>query len=178
VLVLPFAVRSPDSAHVSGSSSSSLLTQPENFIVTRDEAATIAKWSRKFDILVNSLTLPMPLHLPLALSLTQPFTQQICTAFHDNLPIESLFFKLLRPEGTLVLCGLPETALPQMFGQALVVRPLAPSPLSRLQTDPTRRYRERVSRSLDPSLAVRTRSRRCWTSLSRRGSRPGFRFAR
>lgn len=69
--------------------------KPENFIITKDEKACIAKWARTFDII-------------------------ICTAFHDNLPVESLFFKLLAPEGALVLCGLPETALPTMYGQALV----------------------------------------------------------
>ncbi|KAM0751629.1 GroES-like protein [Meredithblackwellia eburnea MCA 4105] len=68
--------------------------KPENFIITKDEAAVAEKYVRSLDII-------------------------ICTSSH-LLPIESLYFKLLRPEGALVLCGLPEEKLPAFFGQAIV----------------------------------------------------------
>ncbi|GAA5964469.1 hypothetical protein JCM3765_006291 [Sporobolomyces pararoseus] len=67
----------------------------DHFVVYKDIAETAKKWARKFDIIV-------------------------CTANNNDLPIESLFFKLLRPEGALVLCGLPEEKLPAMYGHALV----------------------------------------------------------
>jgi len=67
----------------------------DHFVVYKDIAATAKKWARKFDLIV-------------------------CTANNNDLPIEALFFKLLRPEGTLVLCGLPEEKLPAMYGHALV----------------------------------------------------------
>ncbi|KDE08731.1 hypothetical protein MVLG_01186 [Microbotryum lychnidis-dioicae p1A1 Lamole] len=74
--------------------------KPENFIITKDETATAKKWARSFDLIV-------------------------CTAFQDDMPIESLFLKLLRPEGTLALCGLPESKLPAMYGQAFVGKGVA-----------------------------------------------------
>ncbi|KAI5475822.1 hypothetical protein MNV49_000833, partial [Pseudohyphozyma bogoriensis] len=67
----------------------------ENFIITKDIAATAEKWARSLDII-------------------------LCTSFQSDLPIESLFFKVLKPQGALVLVGLPEEKLPAMYGQQLV----------------------------------------------------------
>lgn len=68
--------------------------KPENFIIAKDIEATGDKWNRSLDLI-------------------------ICTSSH-LLPIEELYFKMLRPEGTLVLCGLPEDKLPSFYAQRLV----------------------------------------------------------
>ncbi|GAA5876101.1 hypothetical protein JCM1840_002769 [Sporobolomyces johnsonii] len=70
---------------------------PDHFIVYKDHAATIAKWANTFDLI-------------------------LCTSSSNDIPVEALYFKLLRPEGTLVLCSLPEEKLPAMHGHALVVK--------------------------------------------------------
>lgn len=69
--------------------------KPENFIITKDVKACAKQWERKFDLL-------------------------ICTAFNSDMPIDSLYLRLLKPESTLVLCGLPENGLPNMYAQAFV----------------------------------------------------------
>ncbi|KAL8291860.1 hypothetical protein RQP46_002118 [Phenoliferia psychrophenolica] len=73
--------------------------KPENFIITKDDKETARKYNRTLDII-------------------------ICTSSH-LLPIETLYFKMLRPEGTLVLLGLPEEKLPSFYGQALVGKNLS-----------------------------------------------------
>lgn len=63
--------------------------------MAKDVKETAKKWDRTFDLL-------------------------ICTAFNADMPIESLYLRLLKPESTLVLCGLPEEGLPSMYVQAFV----------------------------------------------------------
>jgi len=67
----------------------------ENFIIAKDQEETAKKWKDKFDLIV-------------------------CTSFQKDLPIETLYFKLLRPQGRLTIVGLPEEKIPAFFGQALV----------------------------------------------------------
>lgn len=69
--------------------------KPENFLITKDVKALLAKHARSFDII-------------------------ICTSFQADLPLESLYFKLLRPEGVIVLCGLPEEKIAGFFAHMLV----------------------------------------------------------
>jgi alcohol dehydrogenase (NADP+) len=61
--------------------------------------ATLDKWERNFDLI-------------------------ICTN-SGLLPLEDMYFPLLRPEGVICLCGLPEEKLPAMFGQVIVRRSVA-----------------------------------------------------
>jgi len=71
----------------------------ENFIIAKDAKATLAKWQRNFDLI-------------------------ICTN-SGLLPLEELYFPLLRPEGVICLCGLPEEKLPAMFGQVIIGRSIS-----------------------------------------------------
>ncbi|KAK4701401.1 hypothetical protein P7C70_g4830, partial [Phenoliferia sp. Uapishka_3] len=73
--------------------------KPENFIVTKDGEATVEKWRDSLDLI-------------------------ICTSSHV-LPIEEVYFQLLRPEGALCLLGLPEDKLPSFYGQALILKNLS-----------------------------------------------------
>ncbi|GAA5896905.1 hypothetical protein JCM6882_007303 [Rhodosporidiobolus microsporus] len=72
----------------------------ENFIVAKDQEETKKNWSRKFDII-------------------------LLTSSATDIPLESLYFSLLRPTGTFVLCALPEKKLAEMYGQALVGKSLS-----------------------------------------------------
>ncbi|GAA5831298.1 hypothetical protein JCM11251_007826 [Rhodosporidiobolus azoricus] len=72
----------------------------ENFIVAKDVEETKKNWSRKFDII-------------------------LLTSSAEDIPLESLYFPLLRPMGTMVLCALPENKLAAMYGQALVGKSLS-----------------------------------------------------
>ncbi|KAH9816586.1 zinc-binding alcohol dehydrogenase [Melampsora americana] len=67
----------------------------ENFIIAKDQEETAKKWENKFDLIV-------------------------CTSFQKDLPIEKLYFRLLRPKGRLTIVGLPEEKIPAFFGQALI----------------------------------------------------------
>jgi alcohol dehydrogenase (NADP+) len=71
----------------------------ENFIIAKDIKATLEKWNRNFDLI-------------------------ICTN-SGLLPLEELYFPLLRPEGVICLCGLPEEKLPAMFGQVIIGRSIS-----------------------------------------------------
>merc|ERR1712226_757740 len=67
----------------------------ENFIIAQNEEETAKKWENKFDLIV-------------------------CTSFQKELPIDTLYFKLLRPGGRLTIVGLPEDKIPAFFGHALI----------------------------------------------------------
>ncbi|CAH7689731.1 chaperonin 10-like protein [Phakopsora pachyrhizi] len=69
--------------------------KPENFIITSDRGDTVKKWSKKFDLI-------------------------LCTSFQADLPLEDLFFPLLRPQGRLTIVGLPEEKIPAIYGQSIV----------------------------------------------------------
>ncbi|KAG0148213.1 hypothetical protein CROQUDRAFT_670034 [Cronartium quercuum f. sp. fusiforme G11] len=69
----------------------------ENFIIAKDEEETGNKWEDSFDLIV-------------------------CTSFQKELPIEKLYFKILRPGGRLTIVGLPEEKIPAFFGQTLIVK--------------------------------------------------------
>ena len=71
----------------------------ENFIIAKDVKATLEKWNRTFDLI-------------------------ICTN-SGLLPLEELYFPLLRPEGVICLCGLPEEKLPAMYGQVIIGRSIS-----------------------------------------------------
>ena len=91
----------------------------ENFIITKDVAAVTKKYNKFFDLIICtsfqvSLFPPQSEYENLLLRLANfPFVQA-------DLPLDSLYFKLLRAEGALVLCGLPEEKLPAFYGHALV----------------------------------------------------------
>ncbi|MBW0495954.1 hypothetical protein O181_035669 [Austropuccinia psidii MF-1] len=72
----------------------------ENFIIAKDLEETVKKWSNKFDLIV-------------------------CTSNQTDLPIDSLYFPLLKAQGRLTLVGLPEQKLPQFFGHALVQKSIS-----------------------------------------------------
>ncbi|GAA6000769.1 hypothetical protein JCM10207_004651 [Rhodosporidiobolus poonsookiae] len=72
----------------------------ENFIIAKDKEETKKNWSRKFDII-------------------------LLTSSATDIPLEELYFPLLRPTGTFVLCALPEKKLAEMYGQALVGKSLS-----------------------------------------------------
>ncbi|BGP13279.1 hypothetical protein JCM10213_004951 [Rhodosporidiobolus nylandii] len=72
----------------------------ENFIVAKDIDETVKNWSRKFDLI-------------------------ILTSSANNVPLEELYFPLLRPTGTFIMCALPEEKLKPMFGHALVGKSLS-----------------------------------------------------
>lgn len=55
----------------------------ENFIIAKDQEETAKKWENTFDLIV-------------------------CTSFQKDLPIDTLYFKILRPGGRLTIVGLPE----------------------------------------------------------------------
>ncbi|GJN87882.1 hypothetical protein Rhopal_000837-T1 [Rhodotorula paludigena] len=71
----------------------------ENFIVAKDAEATVKQWSNTFDII-------------------------LITAPSENLPLDSLYFPLMRNMGAVILCALPETKLPPFFAHALVGKSL------------------------------------------------------
>ncbi|GAA5984387.1 hypothetical protein JCM11641_000120 [Rhodosporidiobolus odoratus] len=72
----------------------------ENFIVAKDKEETKKNWTRKFDII-------------------------ILTSNAADIPLEDLYFPLLRPTGTFILCALPENKLAAMYGQALVYKSIS-----------------------------------------------------
>ncbi|GAA6030135.1 hypothetical protein JCM8097_009278 [Rhodosporidiobolus ruineniae] len=74
--------------------------KPENFIIAKDKEETRKNWARKFDLI-------------------------ILTSSAQDIPLEELYFPLLRPTGTFVLCALPEKKLAEMYGQALVGKSLS-----------------------------------------------------
>ncbi|KAA1122221.1 hypothetical protein PGTUg99_034527 [Puccinia graminis f. sp. tritici] len=69
--------------------------KPENFIISKDEKETTKKWANSFDLIV-------------------------CTSNQHNLPVDTLFFPLLKPQGRLTIVGLPEEKIPAFYGHALV----------------------------------------------------------
>ncbi|KAA1076799.1 hypothetical protein PGT21_019498 [Puccinia graminis f. sp. tritici] len=69
--------------------------KPENFIISKDEKETSQKWANSFDLIV-------------------------CTSNQHNLPVDTLFFPLLKPQGRLTIVGLPEEKIPAFYGHALV----------------------------------------------------------
>ncbi|GAA5902861.1 hypothetical protein JCM8208_006496 [Rhodotorula glutinis] len=71
----------------------------DNFIVAKDVKATVEKWSNTFDII-------------------------LITAPSDNLPLDTLYFKLMAHLGSIILCALPETKLPGFYAHALVGKSL------------------------------------------------------
>ncbi|WVR04205.1 hypothetical protein IAU60_001205 [Kwoniella sp. DSM 27419] len=74
----------------------------DDLVATSDQSAVLEKYAGTFDLL-------------------------ICTNFQDNLPIESFYFKLLKPRGHFVLLGLPESLLPAMSPAAILGRSLTGS---------------------------------------------------
>ncbi|KAI8446558.1 chaperonin 10-like protein [Phakopsora pachyrhizi] len=73
---------------------------PENYIVTSDREATVKKWSSKFDLI-------------------------LCTSSEANLPLEDLYFPLLRSQGKLTLVGLPEEKIPAISAHSLVIKEIS-----------------------------------------------------
>ncbi|GAA5828593.1 hypothetical protein JCM3770_006319, partial [Rhodotorula araucariae] len=71
----------------------------ENFIVAKDIKATAKQWANTFDIIL----------------ITAPSTE---------LPLDTLYFPLMRRLGAVVLCALPEAKLPGFLPQALVGKSL------------------------------------------------------
>ncbi|PLW46471.1 hypothetical protein PCASD_06300 [Puccinia coronata f. sp. avenae] len=71
--------------------------QKDHFIITTDKDATIKKWGNTFDLIV-------------------------CTSNQRDLPVDTLFFPLLKAQGRLTILALPEEKIPAFYGHALVVK--------------------------------------------------------
>lgn len=126
--------------------------QHDNFVVAKDVKETAKKYARHFDLL-------------------------ICTAFNADMPIESLYLKMLAPEGTLVLCGLPEEGLPSMMAQAFVGKgvSLAGSLIAGGSRFLLFLFLPRLTST--PNIQEPRKLARCFFSPLRRVSRPGPKFA-
>jgi len=68
--------------------------KPEDFIIASNPEETAKKYAGYFDIIL------------------------ICS-FQKDLPLQSLYFPMMRPEGVVILCGLPENQL--SFGPSAIV---------------------------------------------------------
>ncbi|WAR63241.1 hypothetical protein PtB15_18B323 [Puccinia triticina] len=68
---------------------------PDHFIIAADAAATAKTWANAFDLIV-------------------------CTSNQHDLPVDTLFFPMLKPQGRLTIVGLPEEKIPAFYGHALV----------------------------------------------------------
>ncbi|KAA1135559.1 hypothetical protein PGTUg99_018502 [Puccinia graminis f. sp. tritici] len=67
----------------------------ENFIVSKDPEETAKEWENSFDLI-------------------------LCTSNQRELPVDKIFFPLLKPHGRLTLVGLPEENIPAFSGFALI----------------------------------------------------------
>ncbi|TNY24000.1 NADP-dependent alcohol dehydrogenase [Rhodotorula diobovata] len=71
----------------------------DNFIIAKDAKETAKAWANTFDII-------------------------LITAPSDNLPLDSLYFPMMKRLGAVILCALPESKLPPFFAHALVGKSL------------------------------------------------------
>ncbi|KAH9458705.1 hypothetical protein MJO28_005788 [Puccinia striiformis f. sp. tritici] len=67
----------------------------ENFIICKDNEETAKKWKNTFDLIV-------------------------CTSHQADLPVDKLYFPVLKAQGRLTIVGLPEEKIPAFYGHALV----------------------------------------------------------
>ncbi|POW22886.1 hypothetical protein PSHT_00683 [Puccinia striiformis] len=67
----------------------------ENFIIVKNAEETVKEWENTFDLIV-------------------------CTSNQNDLPVDKLYFPLLRSQGRLTIVGLPEEKIPAFYGHALV----------------------------------------------------------
>lgn len=74
----------------------------DGFIATKDIKATVAEHGQKFDIL-------------------------LCTTFQTDMPLNTLYFPLLKPKGNMIVVGLPESDLPALRPQSLFGKSLTGS---------------------------------------------------
>ncbi|KNZ64482.1 hypothetical protein VP01_1023g5 [Puccinia sorghi] len=69
----------------------------DHFIISKDLEATTEKWKNTFDLIVS-------------------------TSNQHDLPVDKLFFPLLKSQGRLTIVGLPEEKIPAFYGHALVMK--------------------------------------------------------
>ena len=129
----------------------------ENFIVAKDVKETVKQWSNTFDII-------------------------LITAPSDNLPLDSLYFKLMAHLGSIMcvlLSAPPRPLLPRAVSDPFPCRLAASAPSPRPSSRRSTLTRSSASRSRSParSSAARPRSPSCSTSPPSTTSRHGPRLA-
>jgi alcohol dehydrogenase (NADP+) len=104
----------------------------DGFIVTKDVAATVKEYGQFFDIL-------------------------LCTSFQDDMPLDDLYFPLLKPRGNMIIVGLPESKLPAMRPQSLFGKSLTGS-LIGSPSDIEEMFRVAVKHNVRPWIETRPMS--------------------